>query len=40
VGNKIFDHERIWGVNEELIEMMAVFEVKDGLIEKIWSFPS
>lgn len=38
LGNKIFDRERVWGVNEEPIEMVAVFEVKDGLIETIWSF--
>lgn len=38
LGNKVFDRERIWGVTEEPIEMMAVFEVNDGLISTIWGF--
>lgn len=38
LGNKVFDHERIWGVRETPFEMMAVFEVRDGLIETIWGF--
>ncbi len=40
LGNKVFDRERIWGVNPEPIEMMAVFEVRDGLICTIWGFSS
>ena len=38
LGNKVFDRERIWGVKEEPIEMVAVFEVLNGLIETIWGF--
>lgn len=38
IGNKVFDHERIWGVKEDHIEMMAVFEVRDGLIQTAWFF--
>ena len=38
--NKIFDHERIWGVAETPLEMVVVFEVKDGLIQTMWSFPA
>jgi len=38
LGNKVFDHERIWGVTEEPIEMVAVFEVHAGLIQTIWGF--
>lgn len=38
LGNKVFDRERVWGVKEEPIEMVAVFEVRNGLIETIWGF--
>jgi hypothetical protein len=38
LGNKIVDRERIWGVNEEPLEMVVIFEVKEGLIETIWGF--
>jgi len=38
LGNKVFDHERIWGVRETPFEMMAVFEVQDGSIQTIWGF--
>ncbi|WP_394832933.1 nuclear transport factor 2 family protein [Pendulispora rubella] len=38
LGNKVFDHERIWGVRETAFEMMAVFEVQDGAIRTIWGF--
>jgi len=38
LGNKVFDHERIWGVRETSFEMMAIFEVQDGFIQTIWGF--
>ena len=38
LGNKVFDRERIWGIQANPIEMVAVFEVKDGLIETFWGF--
>ncbi len=38
LGNKVFDHERIWGVTEQPIEMVVVFEVTDALISRMWSF--
>ncbi len=38
LGETVFDRERIWGVGEKPLEVMAVFEVRDGLIEKVWSF--
>jgi hypothetical protein len=40
MGQKVFDHERIWGVTDTPIEMVAVFQVRDGLIDTIWSFPA
>lgn len=41
MGNKVFDHEKIYGLSPEPIESMAVFEVGDGLIKTAWFyFPS
>jgi hypothetical protein len=38
VGNKVIDHERISGIEERPVESVAVFEVRDGLIETAWFF--
>ncbi|PIW61376.1 nuclear transport factor 2 family protein [Shewanella sp. CG12_big_fil_rev_8_21_14_0_65_47_15] len=38
VGNKVVDHERISGIKDDPFEVMAVFEVSDGLIHTMWSF--
>lgn len=38
LGNKIFDRERIWGMDEAPLDVMAVFEVQDGLIHTMWAF--
>lgn len=41
LGNKVFDHELIHGLSPEPIESVAVFEVKEGLIQTAWFyFPS
>jgi hypothetical protein len=32
VGNKVFDHERVHGVQAEPVEVAAVYELRDGLI--------
>ena len=41
MGNKVFDHEKIYGLSPEPIESVAVFEVEDGLIQTAWFyFPS
>lgn len=41
MGNKVFDHELIHGLSPEPIESVAVFEVKEGLIQTAWFyFPS
>lgn len=37
---RVFDHERIWGVGETPIEMVVVFEVAGGLIRTMWTFPA
>lgn len=38
LGNKVFDHERIHGINEQPIESVAVFEIENGLIETAWFY--
>lgn len=38
LGNKVFDHELIHGVLDEPIEMVAVFEIEDGLIRTVMGF--
>ncbi|MBT1433939.1 nuclear transport factor 2 family protein [Dickeya dianthicola] len=38
LGNHVFDHEKIYGIEPEPIESIAVFEVKDGLITTAWFY--
>ena len=38
LGNKVFDHERVWGVHEQPFEAVAVYEVSGGLIQNVWFF--
>ena len=38
VGNKVFDHERIHGVREQPYEVVAAYEVADGLIVAAYFF--
>lgn len=38
VGDKVFDHELIHGLAEQPLENMAVFEVRDGLIQSAWFY--
>jgi hypothetical protein len=38
VGNKVVDHERITGLKDKPFDVMVVFEIKDGLIQAMWSF--
>lgn len=38
LGNTVIDHEVITGVTEEPMEMAAVYEVGDGLIQRIWFY--
>lgn len=40
MGNKIFDHELIWGIGSTPVEMVVAFEVQHGLIQTMWSFPA
>jgi len=38
LGNKVFDHEKIYGLSEQPIESIAVFEVQQGLITTAWFY--
>ena len=38
LGNKVIDHERVHGILAEPIEAVAVYEVTDGLIQKVWFY--
>ena len=41
LGNKVFDHELIYGLAPDPVESMAVFEVDKALIKTAWFyFPS
>ena len=37
-GNKVVDHERVFGLAPEAFEALAVYEVSDGLIQRVWFF--
>lgn len=38
LGNKVIDHERIWGVRDDPFEVVAVYGVRDALIRTVWFF--
>jgi hypothetical protein len=38
LGNKVVDHERIWGLGEAPVEAVAVYRVIDDLIATVWFF--
>ena len=38
LGDKVIDHERIWGVRDAPIEIAAIYQVVGGLIERVWFF--
>ena len=37
-GNKVVDHERVFGLRAEPFEAVAVYEVNSELIERVWFF--
>ncbi len=38
IGNKVVDHERVTGVRPEPVDVMAVYEVHEGLIQAVWFY--
>ena len=37
-GNKVIDHERIFGLRDHPVEVAAVYEIVGGLIARAWFF--
>jgi hypothetical protein len=40
IGNKVIDHERIFGIEDQAVDAAVVFQVADGLIRRVWFFNS
>lgn len=38
LGGKVIDHERIHGLAEAPSELIAIYQVSDGLIDTVWFF--
>ena len=38
MGDKVIDHERITGLRDEVVEAVAAYVVRDGLIRSAWMF--
>ncbi|AEX54396.1 nuclear transport factor 2 family protein [Rahnella aquatilis] len=38
LGNKVFDHEMIYGIYDTPVNSIAVFEVENGLIKTAWFY--
>jgi len=39
VGNKVIDHEKVYGMAEQPYEVLVVYEVQEGLITTAWFYP-
>lgn len=38
LGNKVIDHEQIFGITDQPIELLAIYEISANLIETAWYF--
>jgi hypothetical protein len=38
VGNKVVDHERVFGIQEQPFEVAVTYEIVQGLIRRVWFF--
>lgn len=38
LGDKVVDHEKVWGVTDYPLEMVAVYSVHNSLINCIWFY--
>ena len=36
LGNKVIDHERVRGLGDAVIEVAALYEIRDSLIQTVW----
>lgn len=39
-GDKVIDHERVTGLAENVVEVAAMYQVADGLIQTVWFLPA
>lgn len=39
-GDKVIDHERVTGLGDEVVEVAAMYQVVDGLIQTVWFLPA
>lgn len=40
VGNKVIDHEKVYGMTEQPYQVVVVYEVQDSLIINAWFYPA
>jgi hypothetical protein len=38
MGNKVVDHERVTGLRDAAFEVVCIYEVMGGLIQRVWFF--
>jgi len=38
MGNKVIDHERVTGLGKQPVEVVVVYEVEAGVIQKAWFY--
>ena len=38
VGSNVIDHERVYGLRPEPFDAVAVYDVRDGLIQTVWLY--
>ena len=38
VGNKVVDHERVFGIQDQPFEVAVAYEVVQGLIRRVWFY--
>lgn len=39
-GDKVIDHERVTGLGDDVVEVAALYQVADGLIQTVWFLPA
>ena len=39
-GDKVIDHERVTGLADDVVEVAAMYQVADGLIQTVWFLPA
>lgn len=39
-GDKVIDHERVTGLGDDVVQVAAMYQVADGLIQTVWFLPA